>query len=96
MARDKATATIQIDDERVRVTRYDFPPGSETGHHVHAFDYVVVPLTAGRLTLENDDGTVASADLVPGVSYARGAGVSHNVANDTDAPIAFVEIERKA
>jgi hypothetical protein len=30
-----------------------------------------------------------------GKSYSRGSGVEHNIANDTDREIAFVEIELK-
>ena len=29
--RAPAIATVQVDDDNVRVTRWDFPPGSETG-----------------------------------------------------------------
>ena len=43
----KATAHVQIENEWVRVTEWRFAPGAETGHHVHAHDYVVVPLTSG-------------------------------------------------
>jgi quercetin dioxygenase-like cupin family protein len=53
----KATSSIQIDNERVIVTEWTFAPGSETGHHVHAHDYVVVPMTSGTLRLEEPTGT---------------------------------------
>ncbi len=39
----KAVATVQVDNERVRVTEWRFAPGAETGEHVHRMDYVVVP-----------------------------------------------------
>ena len=42
----KATSTVQMENERVIVTEWRFAPGAETGHHVHAHDYVVVPLTS--------------------------------------------------
>jgi hypothetical protein len=45
MQREPATATTLVDDERVRVTRFDFAPGQETGWHVHGHDYVVTPVT---------------------------------------------------
>ncbi len=95
MARAQAVATQQIDNERVRVTQFRFPPGSETGHHVHGYDYVVVPIIGGRLTMTDDDGKATQAELKLGESYNRPAGVSHNVINETDAEIAFVEIELK-
>jgi len=53
-----ALSQQQLDDGVVRVTKWTFPPGSETGDHVHEFDYVVVPITNGSLTIESADGTV--------------------------------------
>lgn len=89
----EATATTQAETGSVRVTRWDFPPRSHTGAHVHQYDYVVVPVTDGTLTITGSDGDVVEAPLGLGVSYTRSAGVAHDVANRTDAPIAFVEIE---
>ena len=46
MCKGQAVATALIsDDDRTRVTRFDFAPGSETGWHVHEYDYVIVTLT---------------------------------------------------
>lgn len=90
----KATSTLQIDNERVIVTEWRFAPGAETGPHVHAHDYVVVPLTSGTLRLEEAAG-VREAALQVGVSYARPAGVAHNVINANDYEFRFVEVELK-
>lgn len=90
-----ATATVMIDDERVIATRYDFAPGDETGHHVHALPYVIVPLTDGTLRIVADDGSESAAALTQGVPYSRPAGVSHNVINGSATPISFLEIEMK-
>ena len=46
----QAVPTVQVDNERVRVTEWRFAPGAETGEHVHQMDYVVVPLGDGRLS----------------------------------------------
>ena len=46
--RPPATPTVQIDNERVRVTLWRFAPGEATGWHRHECDYVVVPLVTGR------------------------------------------------
>lgn len=91
----KALSEIQHEDDRVRVTRWRFPPGTETGWHVHPLDYVVVPVAGGTLTVEDADGSRAYP-IETGESYARLAGVEHNIRNDTDAEIAFVELELKA
>ena len=90
----KATSMVQIENERVIVTEYRFAPGAETGPHVHAYDYVVVPLTSGVMRLEEPAG-VRDARLEAGVSYARPAGVAHNVVNANSYEFRFVEIELK-
>jgi quercetin dioxygenase-like cupin family protein len=92
----QAVPTVQIDNERVRVTEWRFAPGAETGEHVHEMDYVVVPLADGRLKLVSPAGEESLADLKLGVSYARQAGVHHNVINANAFEYAFVEIELKA
>ncbi|MBB4986794.1 MULTISPECIES: cupin domain-containing protein [Streptomyces] len=90
-----ARATKQHEDDRVRVTRWDFEPGQSTGRHVHAYDYVVVPVTDGRTHVIAPDGTVTVSELRAGESYARPAGGEHEVVNAGTAPLAFVEIESK-
>jgi beta-alanine degradation protein BauB len=91
----RAVATVQVDNERVRVTAWRFAPGAETGEHVHQMDYVVVPLADGRLKLVSPTGEASFADLKLGVSYARRAGVHHNVINANPFEYAFVEVELK-
>jgi len=88
----KATSVVQVDNERVIVTEWRFAPGAETGHHVHAHDYVVVPLTSGSLRLEEPTGA-REVRLEAGASYARNAGVAHNVINVNPHEFRFVEIE---
>jgi beta-alanine degradation protein BauB len=89
-----ARPTVQIDDDRFRVTEWHFEPGTETGWHRHEFDYVVVPMTTGRLTIETADGPLV-AELIAGRSYTRHAGVEHNVTNRRTSAVTFVEIERR-
>lgn len=89
-----ARPTLQIDNERVRVTEWRFAPGAATGHHRHEWDYVVVPLTDGRLRLVEASGT-REVTLRAGASYTRPAGVEHDVINANDYEFAFVEIELK-
>ena len=95
MARLAATPTVQIDNDRVRVTEWRFAPGAATGWHRHAMDYVVVPMTTGKLLLEEPGGATRHAQLTAGVSYHRTAGVEHDVINDNDSEFVFVEIEMK-
>ncbi len=88
----KATSHPQVRNERVIVTEWRFEPGAETGAHVHAHDYVVVPLTGGTLRLE-EPGGVRDVHLQAGASYARPAGVAHNVINANAFEFRFVEVE---
>lgn len=89
-----AVATKQLETARVLVTEWRFAPGAHTGWHRHEMDYVVVPGTTGELTIETADG-LSKAPLKAGVSYARDAGVEHDVINGNDFEFVFVEIELK-
>ena len=93
--RKEAKPTIQIDDDKVKVTRWDFSPGAETGWHRHEMDYIVVPLADGALTAEMPDGLAVESNLTIGASYARLLGVEHNIINNNDDPYSFIEIELK-
>jgi quercetin dioxygenase-like cupin family protein len=93
--RAPAVATVQVDDDKVRVTRWDFAPGAETGWHRHGMAYVVVPVTDGTLHLELPGGATQTAELRIGQSYAKPFGVEHNVVNGGSALLSFVEIEMK-
>ena len=95
MALRPATATVQEDNDRVRVTEWHLPPGSETGAHVHEMDYVIVPVAAGTLTIYDDTAGQVESPLTVGQSYFRRAGVSHNVTNQGESDIRFIEIELK-
>ena len=92
MSRPQAVPTVQVSNHRVIVTEWRFAPGAETGWHRHGHDYVVVPQTDGLLLLESRDGE-RRAPLVAGQSYYRDAGVEHNVVNDTDHEVVFIETE---
>jgi quercetin dioxygenase-like cupin family protein len=90
-----AVSTVQVDNERVRVTEWRFAPGAETGEHLHELDYVVVPLLDGVLRIDTGDGSPTDHELRGGSSYARPSGARHNVINANDFEFAFVEIELK-
>ena len=72
--RPLAKPTVQVENDRVIVTEWRFPPGGHTGWHKHMHDYVVVPGTTGELHIFDGKQTVP-APLRAGVSYARQTGV---------------------
>jgi quercetin dioxygenase-like cupin family protein len=95
MNEPKAKPCRLIENRRVIVTRWTFAPGEATGPHVHAHDYVVVPLTTGKLRIVAENGVASDGDLVIGAPYAREAGVSHDVINRNAFDFSFIEIELK-
>jgi beta-alanine degradation protein BauB len=95
MTRPAAIPTVQIDNARLRVTEWRFAPGAATGWHRHAHDYVVVPMTTGRLLLQEPGGAGRYAQLTAGISYSRETGVEHDVINDNDTEFVFIEVELK-
>ena len=84
---------LKVETDRVRVTEWRLPPGDQTGHHIHAYDYVVVPLTGGELTAEDVSGNTVGLVTEPGDAYARSKGIEHNVRNLSDLEVRFTEIE---
>jgi beta-alanine degradation protein BauB len=82
----------QVDNARTRVTRHRLAPGAHTGAHRHEYDYVVVPVTGGRMRIL-EGGKELFADLTSGVAYFRPAGVEHDVFNGGDQELIFVEVE---
>jgi quercetin dioxygenase-like cupin family protein len=93
MTAPSAVATVQLDNGIVRVTEWRFAPGAATGHHRHEHPYVVVPMTSGTLAITGPDGAASTAELRAGQSYARPAGVEHDVRNANSFEFVFVEIE---
>ena len=91
----EATATVFIDNDRVRVTEWRFAPGAATGWHRHELDYVVVPLLDGNLRIVTEGGVETIAELKKGVPYYRDLGVEHDVINANHYEFVFVEVETK-
>jgi len=91
----RAVEEVQAENEGGKVVKYVFARGAATGWHRHARDYVIVPLTTGKLKLTNGAGESVLAELVQGQSYFRKAGVEHDVENANAFEFAFVEVEIK-
>tara|TARA_B100000963_G_scaffold318636_1_gene299897 strand:- start:84 stop:386 length:303 start_codon:yes stop_codon:yes gene_type:complete len=92
---DKCSSTLLVENEKVRVTRFDFGPNQETGWHIHEYDYVITAITDCFMMLQNPDGTEAESEVTAGNAYMRDAGVHHNVINTSDKKMSFIEIEFK-
>ena len=92
---NKAVSSIQIENKLVKVTKYFFMPGHETGMHKHIFDYIVTPITNGKLLLIDKNGNESNYNLIASQSYFRKAGVEHNVINYGKHNLIFIETELK-
>ncbi len=90
-----AKSDVQVDTPEVRVTEWRLAPGSATGRHIHEMDYVIVPVTAGEMTIVAPSGERSKAELRVGKSYFRKAGAEHDALNETSTEIVFLEIELK-
>ena len=93
--RPQATPTLLLDEQAVRITRWSFAPGAQTGWHRHEYDYVIIPVTDCAFLLEEPGGGSRRADIAAGEAYRREAGVEHNVINAGDTPMMFIEVELK-
>lgn len=92
--RAAANPVVHIDDDRFRVTEWQFARGADTGWHQHGHDYVIVPLCDGQLVLALPGGQKATASLTRGIPSSRREGVEHIVTNTSDsAPLAFLALE---
>ena len=95
MKRKKATAKIQVNNKHVKITKFSFQPGEETGMHKHLYDYIVTPINNGKLLLIDKNDYKSDYDLVASESYFRKAGIEHNVINNGKKKLIFIEIEIK-
>ena len=84
---------VDIDNDKVRVTRWTLAQGDETGQHRHEHDYVVIPLRSGRMRITQPDGSEVTTELTQAVPYFRQAGATHNVSNADPDVVDFVEVE---
>lgn len=91
----QAVAVPLVDDDRVRVTRFDFAPGAETGWHRHEMDYVITAITDCHMRLEEPGGKTREVKVPAGEAYRRDCGVEHNVINAGPSQMRFVEVELK-
>ena len=85
----------EIDNNKVKVSKFTLSPKGSTGFHVHTLDYVIIPITDGKLKLINKNKKETYATLKAGDPYFRKKGVEHNVINIGSKTITFIEVEIK-
>ena len=55
-----------MDDERTRVTRFEFQPDQEIGWHEHQYGYVIVAVIDCEMKIEHPDGWDTSVFVAAG------------------------------
>ena len=88
-----ANANVLIGNDKVKVTEWSFEVGDSTGHHIHEYNYIVVPMLDGELRIADKDNNETISKLTKGGAYYREKGVEHNVLNNNKIPYSFIEIE---
>ena len=88
-----ANANVLIGNDKVKVTEWSFEVGDSTGHHIHEYNYIVVPMLDGELRIVDKDNNETISKLTKGGAYYREKGVEHNVLNNNKIPYSFIEIE---
>ena len=88
-----ANANVLKDNDKVKVTEWSFEVGDSTGHHIHEYNYIVVPMLDGELRIVDKDNNETISKLTKGGAYYREKGVEHNVLNNNKIPYSFIEIE---
>ena len=68
----------EIDNNKVKVSKFTLSPNGSTGFHVHTLDYVIIPITDGKLKLINKNKKETYATLKAGDPYFRKKGVYYS------------------
>ena len=88
-----AKPTVLIENDKIKVTEWYFEVNDSTGHHIHEYDYIVVPMLDGELKILDKNNNETISKLNKGGAYYRDKGVEHNVFNNNNFPYSFIEIE---
>lgn len=90
---DAERHTVEFENDRVRIIRFDYAAGATSNMHSHP-EMVVIPLASGPATITMGDGTVVEAALTAGAPYWSDA-VTHAATNLSDSNIYGFSVEVK-
>ena len=86
-------ANVLIDNDKVEITDWSFEIGDSTGHHVHEYSYIVIPMFDGELKILDKNNIETISKLSKGGAYYRDKREEHNVFNNNNSPYSFIEIK---
>src|SRR5688572_6951100 len=88
------TATDVLDSADAAVRRVELAPGAREVIHTHPYDFVVVPVTSGRMEVQLAGKTEAK-DYAPGDAFFIARNTPHAVANVGKTPFALLGVTIK-
>ena len=86
----------QFDNEKVKVWRSVVKPNSPLALHRHEHPRVIIALSGGTMSIDQDDGTVETHQWEAGHAYwlpANKPGTLHTDINSGDKPIDVMVVE---
>jgi quercetin dioxygenase-like cupin family protein len=86
---------IIFENDLVRVWDMQVGPRGRKPWHHHKLPYVIIPISGGRVEIENVEGKVYYGEEKGGEAIWRDAGEKHELRNLTDAPYQNVLVEIK-
>jgi hypothetical protein len=86
---------IIFENDFVRVWDMQVGPRGKKPWHHHKLPYVIIPISGGRVEIENVEGKIYYGEENGGEAIWRDAGEKHELRNLTDAPYQNVLVEIK-
>jgi quercetin dioxygenase-like cupin family protein len=90
-----AIGPVAADNPRLRVYRYELPPGGASPQHAHSRPYVIIAATPMDLRMTSPDGRVLEHTIQAGDLHWVDASVTHTLVNAGAQKAVLVEIELK-
>ena len=86
---------VIFENDLVRIWDMQVAPRGKKAWHHHKLPYVIVPITGGKVEIENTEGKVYQGEEGPGEAIWREAGEKHELRNLTDQPYRNILVELK-
>ena len=86
---------ILFENDEIRVWDMRVEPQGRKAWHHHTLPYLIVPMTGGRIEIENVAGDIYRGEEEAGAVLWRDAGEKHELRNLTDAPYRNILVELK-
>jgi quercetin dioxygenase-like cupin family protein len=90
-----AIGPVAAENPRLRVYRYELPPGGASPQHTHSRPYVIIAATPMNLRMTSPDGRAMEHSIQAGDLHWVDSSVTHTLVNAGAEKAVLVEIELK-